>query len=80
MIVWVLIVFSFNMNHMTLQTKEFYTQDACIKAANLVIASMNEVGKVPVTKTLKVDCIKDIKGTLVTDPDLIQQLEAQPEN
>ncbi|PCJ95124.1 MAG: hypothetical protein COA45_12410 [Zetaproteobacteria bacterium] len=61
--IWVLLIFSFNMSHMTLETKEFYTQDACNKAKAVVesvIYSETTKGS-PVEKTTKVSCIMDKK-------------------
>ena len=59
--VWVLIVFGFNLNYMTLEKQEFFTQRACIEAALVVQKSINAVKGTPVSKMTNVDCIEDTK-------------------
>jgi len=59
--IWVLLVFSFNINHATLLNKEFYTKEACLAAAEIVNKSIQAVSPSPAASTTKAGCIEDTK-------------------
>lgn len=59
--VWVLIIFSFSIDHATLLDREFYTHEACIAAARVVQASVQAVAPSPASATTNVQCVEDIK-------------------
>ena len=59
--IWILVVFSFNMQHMTLSTEEFHTQAACEAAAAIVQKPITSIADTPVGRTTNAGCVQDIK-------------------
>ena len=59
--IWILIVFGFNLNYMSLETHEFSTHEACLAAASIVQKPVTAVSGSPVSNMTNVGCVEDTK-------------------
>lgn len=63
MTIYVLMIFSFGLNNLTLETQDFASLEACNAAKGVVESVINsdQVRGWPTEKTTKVACIEDTK-------------------
>ncbi len=60
--IWILVLFSFNLNYAYSTQYEFYTEKACQEALTVIENSKNTMNaSAPAAMTLKVQCIEDTK-------------------
>lgn len=59
--VWIIIVYSISVGHMSLETVEFSTLDACNNAKQTILSTKAIRENMPVTTGFSIECIGDTR-------------------
>ena len=60
--IWILIIFTFNVNYAYSATYEFHSEKACRNALAVIQKTIEYRQDTPVAQSMAADCVEDIKN------------------